>query len=278
MTIKELITWGHQELIQFDSARLDAELLLSHVLKKPPTYVLAHDERSISCWEEWSYKRMITKRKKGVPVAYLRGHREFYGLDFEINKHVLVPRPDTEALVEAVIRYLSPDDLLLDVGTGSGCIPISVLKHVKGVEAIATDISSSALRVAKRNAERHGVGDRLQFFNSNLLSSIDPTLLEGRGLVVTANLPYVPTDYQVNIETRFEPQIALYGGDDGLDLYQRLIDELMPFEPRALFFECFDFQRAILAERLPDYRLMNATLILGGADVMMLERHPSSSS
>lgn len=273
MTIKDLVNFGHRELIQFDSARLDAELLLSDVLKKPLTYILAHNEIEVSFFERWHYKYLIGRRKKGTPVAYLRGFKEFYDLDFKVNKHVLVPRPCTEDLVQAVIDYIQPDDLLLDVGTGSACIPISVLKHVDGVQAIATDISSSALKVAKANAKQHGVESKIQFFLSDLLKCVPPEVFESREVVVTANLPYVPKDYQVNIETKFEPQMALYGGEDGLDIYKKLLEQLLPFAPKAMFFECFDFQRAVLAKYAPNYELIHIKNMSGGAGVVILEKN-----
>lgn len=277
--IKDLVNFGHRELIAFDSARLDAELLLSHVLQKPPTYVLAYDEVKVGLLREWRYRWLIARRKKGVPVAYLRGHREFYGLEFKVNRHTLVPRPDTEALVEAVISYLSGERravsgelILLDVGTGSGCIPISVLKYTEGLTAITTDISSSALKVARVNARRHGAISRIRFFQSDLLKNVDMTPFKNREVVVTANLPYVPKNFQVNIETHFEPQIALYGGEDGMDVYRRLLKELLPLRPKAMFFECFDFQKAILVEHAPGYKLRQIKNASGGAQVMILER------
>ncbi len=272
MTIKDLVNFGHRELIAFDSARLDAELLLAHLLGKQVTYLLAYDEEEVGYFAKWRYGRMIAKRRKGIPVAYLLSNKEFYDLDFKVNKHVLVPRPGTETLVEAVINYIQPDDLLLDVGTGSACIPISVLKHVEEVEAIAVDISSSALKVARFNAQLHGVISRMQFFQSDLLKNVPPEAFESRELVVTANLPYVPTDYKVNIETKFEPQVALYGGKDGMDIYRRLLDELLVFKPKAMFFECFDFQKAILVEHAPDYELRHVKNPLSAAGVMVLER------
>lgn len=279
MRIKELVQFGHREFIAFDSARLDAELLLSHVLMQPVTYVLAHDDEQVGWLAEWRYKRLVSERKKGMPVAYLRGHREFYGLDFKVNRHTLVPRPDTEALVEAVIAYLSGRRLaisnkfwLLDVGTGSGCIPISVLRHVSGLTAVATDISSSALRVAKANAKRHEVEGRIKFYRSDLLKNVDLSAYGETEWVVTANLPYVPKGFRVNIETQFEPQIALWGGEDGMEVYRRLLKELLPLKPRAMFFECFDFQKAILAAQTPGYRLRHVKSLSGGAAVMVLER------
>jgi len=272
MTIKDLVNFGHRELIAFDSARLDAELLLSHVLGRPVTYILAYDEAEVGWFQVWRFKRLIAKRKEGIPVAYLRGHREFYGLEFKVNRDVLVPRPDTEALVGAVIGYIQPDDLLLDVGTGSGCIPIAILKHVKNPEAVATDVSGAALRVAIANARQHGLERRIKFFQSDLLSGVPPEALEDRHLVVTANLPYVPKGFEVNVETKFEPQIALYGGEDGMDIYKRLLEQLLPLEPKAMFFECFDFQKAVLAENAPGYRLRHLKNLSGGAGVIILER------
>lgn len=272
MTIKELIDFGHRELITFDSARLDSELLLSDILNKPFTYIFSHNEQSVGFFHQFFYKYLISRRKKGIPMAYLRGHKEFYGLDFVINRDVLVPRPNTEELVEAVIHYVSPNDLLIDVGTGSGCIPISVLKHVEGLRAVATDVSAAALRVARKNAGIHGVESRIQFFQSDLLKAVPPEVLEDRELVVTANLPYVPKDYAVNIETTFEPQMALWGGEDGMDLYRRLLEELISLKPRAMFFECFDFQKAILANHAPGYELMQMRNYSKGAGVMALIR------
>jgi len=272
MKIKDILDWATRELIAFDSARLDVELLLAHVLGKRLTYVLAHNEAEVGFWNMRKYKKFVARRKNGEPLAYLRGYKEFYGRKFEVNKHVLVPRPDTELLVEAVSNYISGDDLLLDVGTGSGCIPISVVKEVPKLEAVAVDISSAALKVARNNAHSHHTSSRMIFVQSDLMINVDPVLFEGWETVVTANLPYVPKDYQVNVETKFEPQIALYGGDDGLDIYKRLVGQLSVLKPKAMFFECFEFQVAILAEHLPDYELKFVKNALGKASIMMLER------
>jgi len=272
MKIKSLIDWATLELISFDSARLDAELLLAHLLGKDLTYVMAYDEVEVGRLNRWRYERIIRRRKRGVPVAYLRGYKEFYGRDFEVNKHVLIPRPDTELLVEAVSNYVTGDDLLLDVGTGSGCIPISVIKEVPDLEAVAVDISVKALKVAQNNAHNHHTFSRMVFIKSNLLTDVDFRLLEGWDVVVTANLPYVPKNYQVNVETQFEPKMALYGGDDGLDIYRRLIEQLEQVKPRAIFFECFDFQSAVLSDHLPDYELKYVKNTLGSAVIVMLER------
>lgn len=279
MQIKEALKWGHETLLlSSDSARLDAEVLLAHVLKKPATFLLAHDEQKICSIKWWFFRRLISKRKKGMPIAYLTGHKEFYFLDFEVNKNVLVPRPDTEILVEAVISYLndqSPmtnDQLLLDVGTGSGCIPVSVCKNVKGLMAIATDVSSAALRVAKRNVKKHKLTSRITLILSDLLKNIPPEWFEDCEIIVTANLPYIPVDFQVSPELKYEPSISLYGGVDGMDVYRRLIEQLEEIKPRAIFFELFESQIAILKTKLPDYRLKYVKDMSGEARVLVMER------
>lgn len=287
MKIKEVLHWGHETLIlTSESARLDAEVLLCHILKKPLTFLLAHDETEIGYFALRKYHRFIKQRKEGMPVAYLTGHREFYGLDFEVNKHVLVPRPDTEILVECVISYLQSQisnlpagrqglksQIILDIGTGSACIPISILKNVPDIEAVATEISGSAMGVAKRNIKKHGLSGRIKLFSSDLLKSVPREIFEDREVIVTANLPYIPKQFAVHPSTKFEPGIALYGGDDGLDIYKRLVDELSDINPRAMFFECFEFQVATLADKIQGYELKTVRDMSGKAKMMMLERN-----
>jgi len=280
MIIKDALHWGHEYLIPTsESARLDAELLLAHILKKPVTFLLAHDETGIGFFKLRKYRRMIEKRKDGMPVAYLISHKEFYGLDFEVNRHVMVPRPDTEILVDRVISYLNDqcpmtnDQLLLDVGTGSACIPISILKNIPNIEAVATEISGSAMRVAKHNIKKHGMKGRIQLFSSDLLKSVPRELFEDREIIVTANLPYIPKRFAVHPSTKFEPDIALYGGDDGLDIYKRLIEQLEEIKPRVIFFELFEFQAAVLAAEMPDYELKFTEKMTGDARIMMMERN-----
>jgi len=296
MTIKEVLHWGHETLLlTSDSARLDAELLLAHVLKKPVTFLLAHDEQKISSIKWWFYKRFISKRKQGIPVAYLIGHKEFFFLDFEINRHVLVPRPDTEILVECVVNYIGENRkskienrnsfevrsskfdfknaLLLDIGTGSACIPIAVLKNVEGIKAIATDISRKALKVSRRNVKKHKLKSRINLIRSDLLKNVPMEKLKGKEVIVTANLPYIPKDFQVSPELAYEPSVSLYGGEDGLDVYKRLVEQVRTLKPRALFFELFEDQIAILKTKLPDYHLKYVKDMSGQARVLALERH-----
>lgn len=272
MTIKSLIHWATQELTKIDSARLDAELILGHVLKKDSTYLFTHDDERISFFDVFKYKRLIKKRKKYFPVAYILGKKEFYGLQFSVSPHVLIPRPDTEILVEVVLAYLKPGDFLLDVGTGSGCIPISILKSMPEIQALATDISNQALNVAWKNAKQHEVLNRLQFFHSNLLEHVPADFFKERNIIVTANLPYVPRNYQINEEAKFEPTLALYAEENGLDLYKKLLDQLKEIGPKAIFLECYEFQLALLAEHLEGYKLRRSENMLGEARLLMLER------
>jgi len=292
MQIKEALKWGYEQLIlTSSSARLDAEILLSYILKKPTTFLLAHDEHKICSIKLWLYKRAIRKRKQGMPVAYLTGHKEFYFLDFKVNRNVLVPRPDTETLVECVIEYIRsitggendhsrqrdlsiapPEVLLLDIGTGSGCIPISVCKNIEDLIAVATDISCNALRVARRNIKKYGLEGRIRLIHSDLLKNVLPELFEEREVIVTANLPYIPTDYQISPELKYEPQISLFGGSDGMDLYKKIVQQLIPIKPKAIFFELFEDQIAILKTRLPGYRLKYIKNMSGKARVLVMEK------
>jgi release factor glutamine methyltransferase len=320
MLIKEAILWGYEQLTPTsDSPRVDAELLLAHVLKQSTTFLFTHDEQKISSFlgfappslrlrwgyarndksspiffPLWRYKRLIRKRKQGIPVAYLAGHKEFYGLDFKVNRHVLVPRPDTETLVEAVIEYInrsfpnttegaipqsrrrgsgsSPSVVLVDIGTGSGCIPISVIKNVPGLEAVAIDISSSALRVAKANVKKHHLQSRITLVRSNLLDTIDLDPFEDHEVILTANLPYLPDKMEVAPELSFEPSISLYGGSDGMDVYRRLMTQIERLRPKAIFLELYEWQIGLLQAQFPGYELKYAKTMSGDARCLMLER------
>ncbi len=289
MRIKDALKWGNEQLIlTSESARLDAELLLSYVLKREVTFLLAHDEQKVSFWTLRRYKTLIEKRKKGMPVAYLTGHKEFFFLDLIVNRHVLIPRPDTEILVECVLNYLKgigsqesgvrnqqvsdPQVVLLDIGTGSGCIPIAVCKNAEGLKAVATDISRKALKVAAGNIRKYRLKSRIKLIRSDLLEQVPAGLFKGKEVIVTANLPYIPVDYQVSPELKYEPSISLFGGEDGLSLYKKITQELDLIKPKAIFFELFEDQIAILKAQMPDYRLKWVKNMSGKARVMMMER------
>ncbi len=286
MTIKEAILWGYEQLTPTsDSPRVDAELLLAHVLKQSTTFLFTHDKELLDPYSFfpiywWSFKRLIHKRKQGIPVAYLVGHKEFYMFDFKVNRSVLVPRPDTETLVECVIEYIQGfrnqdsgfSPLLIDVGTGSGCIPISILKNVPEIHAVAIDVSRSALRVASSNVKKHHLQNRIELFRSNLFDSIDMDQFLGHEVILTANLPYLPDKMEVKPELTFEPSISLYGGNDGMDVYRRLMNQIEMLRPKAIFLELYEWQIGLIQSQFPGYELKYTKTMSGDARCLMLER------
>ena len=225
-----------QKLIQDASSRInaaEAEILLSHALKKPREFVVTHPEFFVPWPEDFAFQRFVTDREAGKPLAYITGHKEFFGLDFIVNKDVLIPRPETELLVEKAadsIQNLSSETLLLDVGTGSGCIPIALTKTLKEIplRVFAFDISSKALAIAKKNAQKYF--SPIQFLRSDLLHEVlshTSRFPLNLPLVITANLPYL-TKEQVETEPsiQWEPIGALVADDNGLAQYKKLIEQI----------------------------------------------------
>ncbi len=187
---------------------------------------------------------MTSFRHSSQPKQYQQGWTEFYKLKFKVTSDVLIPRPETELLVDEVIRYISdhPTVTILDLGTGSGCIAISLAKNLP-VHLIATDISLKALKVAKQNAKLHGVSNQIQFIQSNLLStflsqnSVRPHTKMKNINVIVANLPYIPSariPYLDPSVKDFEPKVALDGGEDGFELYRKLFKQIRKFEGAPL--------------------------------------------
>jgi release factor glutamine methyltransferase len=214
MTIDEALRSATRRLSpRSTTPRLDAELLLGHILGTSRSVLLARLMQPITPPQEADYEVLVTRRFEGEPIAYLTGHREFYGLDLLVTKDVLVPRPETESVVEACLDVLPSNELsqLADIGTGSGAIVVAVSLHRPLLRAYATDISAPAINIARANCERHGVSERVQLFVGNLL---DP--LPGPVNVIAANLPYVsPGEAAPDVAT-WEPQVAVFGGgDDG---------------------------------------------------------------
>ncbi len=210
--------------------RFEAELLLAHVLGKNREFVVAHPETKIPIFKHWYFLYLIKQRKKNVPIAYLTGHKEFFGLDFFVNKHTLVPRPETEVLVEMAINELQEKTLLVDIGTGSGCIPISILHttQTKPIQTIAVDISQKALRVAKKNAQKHQT--KITFLQGSLLEPLlkQKKLHDHSHIVITANLPYLTEQEFIDEPSiQHEPKSALVADQAGLDLYYKLLEQVI---------------------------------------------------
>jgi release factor glutamine methyltransferase len=205
-----------------DSAALDAQVLLAHIVRQPRSWVLAHPETLLTPPQESTLEAALATLTAGTPLPYVVGHWDFYGLDFEVTPDVLIPRPETELLVEKALAWLErrPDACtVIDVGTGSGCIAISLASRVRSLKILATDISRQALKVAQRNAEKFSVADRMELICCDLL----PPKKQPYDLIV-ANLPYIPTKTMESLPVYGrEPTMALDGGSDGLDLVRKLI-------------------------------------------------------
>jgi len=208
------------------SAHLDAEVLLAFVTKKPKTYLLSNIEKQLTVSQVKKFNSLISKRRSGTPVAYLTNHKEFYGLDFYITRNVLIPRPETETLVETAIkaaRQLHKDTnepvTLADIGTGSGNIAVTLAKYIPFSKLIATDISEKAIEVAKKNARHHKVLKRITFKRGDLLKPLQ----KFKPNIIVANLPYLTKNELVNV--RHEPKQTLYGGKMGLVLIQKLLSQ-----------------------------------------------------
>jgi len=218
-----------------DSPRLTAEVLLAHTLGLTRAQLLARPEQSLSPEQQARYAALVSRAAAGEPLAYLTGVREFHGLDFAVDARVLVPRPETELLADLALRFLTTDNSanketrVLDVGTGSGCLAVTIAVKHPAASVTATDVSEEALAVARANAERHGVAQRISFFRSDLLSSF--FLLPSSFDLLCANLPYIASEELRDLAVaRHEPRLALDGGPDGLLWIRRLLVDA----PRAL--------------------------------------------
>ena len=259
------------------TAALDADVLLAFVLGVTKEQALAHPERGLAPEDEARFSGLVERRASGEPVAYLRGFKEFYGLRFRVDRRVLIPRPETETLVDAARRAIAGRAVIVvDVGTGSGAIACAVAASERQVRVIATDASADALEVARRNAEALGVADRIQFREGDLLAPVTE-LVE----VVCANLPYLRDDALATLagertSLAFEPRAAVVAGPDGLALIRRCVRDV----PRVLapggvaLFECDPPQAEAIAELFRGHSL--ATEVI--ADLAGSARVVSASS
>ena len=213
-----------------DTARLDAQVLLCHALGVDRAWLLAHPEVTLSPAQATAFADLVAARASRQPVAYLTGHREFYGLDFCVTRAVLVPRPETEHLVEravAVVRAWRARHhrwpRIVEVGVGSGAIVVSLAHSLPDLMVTGVDVSPDALAVTAANARRHHVADRVRLVEGDLLSP-----LTGTADLVLANLPYIPSAELDGLapEVRAEPRLALDGGPDGLDVFRRLFAQV----------------------------------------------------
>ena len=215
-----------QEIRRFKtpSSILDVQVLLALVLKKSKEFILSHPEFKLTKNQTEKYQRLNIRRANGEPVAYLVGQKEFYGLNFMVNKNVLIPRPETELIIDEVIQLVTSrqSPTIIDVGTGSGCIAITLKKLLPKAEIIAIDKSKSALSVAKINATTHKT--KIKFVHNDLLNKITKI----KPAIIVANLPYVTNqEIKTSPDLKFEPHVALAGGKTGLDLYEKLFSQII---------------------------------------------------
>ena len=204
--------------------RRDAEVLLAHLLGCDQAALLTHPERLLSPFELDHFERLLRRRLACEPMQYITGEQEFFGLHFEVSPDVLIPRPETEHLVEAVLERFGAGDnpRIVDVGTGSGAIAVALAHALPLARVTAVDLFSPALQVARRNAQRHGLLERMTFLQSDLLQAIDATGFDA----VVSNPPYVAEREALEPQVAdYEPHSALYAGPTGLEVYERLIPQ-----------------------------------------------------
>ena len=243
MEIREALKTGIGKLRDADvhAYTLGAELLLLHAIDQERAWLYAHPEEQLSATQERQFLEMVERRAAGEPVQHLTGHQEFWGLDFEVTPDVLIPRPETEHLIEVTLDRLALREvregrpqttdgsglLIADVGTGSGCIAIALAKELPKANFYATDVSETALEVARRNATKHGVFQQIKFANASLM---DHALSAGHQLTrfdaIVSNPPYIGRREASSLDREvrdYEPEAALYGGEEGYEFYGELI-------------------------------------------------------
>lgn len=239
MTIKQAITKGMIMLKSnnVESPKLKARLLLQYVLDKPRQYIIVYDNKEIDKQQQWQYFVNIKKLTKGIPLQHITHRQEFMKMDFFVDENVLIPRSDTEILVEEVIKiaqkYNSPR--ILDLCTGSGAIAISLKKFVPNADITAVDISEKALEIAQKNAEK--LEAKINFVKSDLFDKLDNKKFD----IIVSNPPYIRKDEikKLSEEVQKEPKIALDGGEDGLDFYRIIAEQAINYLKTGSFL-CFE--------------------------------------
>lgn len=234
MTVSDLVNNGTEQLKEkrIFTPRLDCELILAYLMGEDRKFLYMHPGCIVEPGVKNRFYKLIEERTTGMPVQYITGHQEFMGLDFSVNRSVLIPRPDTEVLVETVIEWLRmyPENskpVAVDVGTGSGAIAVSLAYYCPHLQMIAIEVSQEAMEVARRNADKNGVGDRINFVEGDLLHPLKGLGMHNNIDVIISNPPYIPSEAIKNLqkEVKLEPVTALDGGEDGLAFYRRLAAE-----------------------------------------------------
>lgn len=277
MTLREAIAAGAGRLERADALR-DAQLLLLHTLGLKRTVLFTEPERTLSEAQRAAYEAAIARRAQGEPVQYITGQQEFFGLMLKVSPAVLIPRPETELLVEAVLARLPEDRAveIVDVGTGSGAIAIALACKLPMARMTAIDLSDAALAIAKENATTHGVARRVRSSSSDLLAAVSGEEFDA----VVANPPYVPERDRQSLERQvreYEPEMALFAGADGMDIYRRLVPQaLAALRPGGLLaMEIGYGQRKALAALLSGWSAIEFLDDLQGIPRVVLARRPT---
>lgn len=227
MKIQNALIWGTEQLQQSLSPRLDAEILLAFLLRISRVYLMTHHQRELTDVEMDKFQEVIAKRKTGYPISYITGVKEFYGRDFSVQEEILIPRPETEHLIEIIVEWASthPVETIIDIGAGSGAIGITLGLELAETRVFATDISKMAVYMATENAKNHHLMRYLVLLG-NLDEPLIPLELQEEVDVLVSNPPYIPKqeidDLMPDVRD-FEPHLALDGGEDGLDFYRALV-------------------------------------------------------
>src|SRR5262245_36036075 len=285
VTVGEMIAEARRTLERagIDSARQEAFWLVEHVLRFPAHHVIANRNRLLSDVELGAMRELIRRRVCREPLQYILGTQEFCGLEFDVNQAVLIPRPETALLVESVTQRISVERqaTIIDVGTGSGCIAVTIARLRPRARVIATDLANSVLDVARQNATRHAVCERITWLEGDLLGPLVKQRLEGSIDVIVSNLPYITEDDwpMLQPEVRlFEPRGALVAGPQGTELHERLLRESVRYllPGGALIIEIGAGQaRAVrrLVDQRPEYRFHRLVHDVAGFErVVIIER------
>jgi len=237
LTIAEAIYQAAQKLsgAGIANARLDAEVLLSYILEKDRAWLITHNNDSLDNENHKLFEGAIERRSRREPLQYITGKQEFWGLEFTVTHDVLIPRPETELVVETAIKILrdtGKQATIVDLCTGSGCVAISLAKELTNARIFAVDTSSQALAVARENAQMHGVSARIRFLEGDLYAPLEELDIRGRVDVITANPPYIRSDDlpMLQPEVRdYEPELALRAGPDGTEVQHRIVESAPGF-------------------------------------------------
>ena len=224
MTLRDALLIGAARLAAIGSGRRDAELLLLRATGRDRAFLLTHPDAELTIEQQATYEQWLDRRARHEPVQYILGEQEFYGLTLRVTPDVLIPRPETEHLVDATLSRVSHDAAVrvADVGTGSGAIAIALARSLPLAELTALELSPPALEVARQNATRHGVAERIRFIQSDLLAAVSREIFDA----IVSNPPYVAEGEVLEEQVRgYEPTDALFAGPGGLDVYRRLIPQ-----------------------------------------------------